>query len=227
MTKRTLKFAILEHLVAPAALLVLKLLVRSYRICDDVEQLRAATLAHPRIIIATCHGMWIALLPYVGIFQTADRQFCVMTSPSRDGRLLDAALESLGMVVVKGSSKSRSATGAVGLVDAVKQGYLGLLAVDGPKGPAGIPKPGFIRLAPASDAVMLIAVVGAKHCLKFRSWDRLFVPLPFSRIELRLHFYKPGADTTEAELHRLQLRIESEARAVGCPIFQPSETNSS
>lgn len=227
MTARSLKYAFIERLVVPIALLIVKLLIRTYRLGGAMEELRAAVLAHPRILIATCHGMFIALLPFVRHYQSPERKLCVMTSPSRDGKLLDTVLESLEIMVVKGSSKSRSVAGAVALVDAMKKGHMGLLAVDGPKGPVGVPKAGCLRLAPAADAVMLVAVVSSKYYIRFRSWDRLFMPLPFSRIDVRVHLYKPDASSPECELQRLQDCIASEARAICCPIFDPSESKPS
>ena len=65
---------------------------------------------------------------------------------------------------------------------------LGRLAghiLDGPKGPAGTVKPGIVRLAQASGAVIVPFTVEADRAWYFNSWDRFMLPKPFSRVKLQ------------------------------------------
>jgi lysophospholipid acyltransferase (LPLAT)-like uncharacterized protein len=53
---------------------------------------------------------------------------------------------------------------------------------DGPRGPAGIAKPGVIALARASGAPLVPVGFSASPAKRFGSWDRAILPLPFARV---------------------------------------------
>ncbi len=220
---RSFKFAFIEKMLLPAGLVLLRVLVRTWRL-DPAgrEELRRMYLSEDRLLVACWHGMFFALMPCAAVARSVGREACVMTSPSRDGLVLDAAIQAIGLRVVKGSSKSRAAAGSFGLVNEIEAGHVGLLAVDGPRGPAAVPKPGFVRIARASRARVVSVTVGCRKSIRFRSWDRLFLPLPFSRVSIRLRDFplpeaEADADVLAGELRRQML---ADAAEVGCPIAQ-------
>jgi lysophospholipid acyltransferase (LPLAT)-like uncharacterized protein len=53
---------------------------------------------------------------------------------------------------------------------------------DGPRGPARVAKPGVVALASAAGASLVPVAVAARPCLRFGSWDRVMLPLPFARV---------------------------------------------
>jgi lysophospholipid acyltransferase (LPLAT)-like uncharacterized protein len=57
--------------------------------------------------------------------------------------------------------------------------------LDGPQGPAGVVKAGVIHLAHETDAVIVPLSVSAEKAWYFNSWDKFFVPKPFSRVSIR------------------------------------------
>ena len=57
--------------------------------------------------------------------------------------------------------------------------------VDGPTGPAGVVKPGAIRLASAANADIVPFYASADRAWYFGSWDRFMLPKPFARVTLR------------------------------------------
>ena len=57
--------------------------------------------------------------------------------------------------------------------------------IDGPRGPFGVVKPGVIRLAHATDSVIVPFYTRADRAWYARSWDRFFLPKPFSKVVLR------------------------------------------
>jgi len=67
----------------------------------------------------------------------------------------------------------------------LKEKKLAAHIVDGPKGPSGIVKPGVIRLAHAANAVIVPFSVSAEKAWYFNSWDKFFLPKPFSKVFLR------------------------------------------
>jgi lysophospholipid acyltransferase (LPLAT)-like uncharacterized protein len=106
-----------------------------------------------------------------------------LISPSVDGTAPAMLVERLGGHVLRGSS---TATGARALRDyyetIVKQRISPAITPDGPKGPAHEFKPGAVLLAQITGKPILPLSVAASHTLRFRTWDRFELPLPFSRV---------------------------------------------
>jgi lysophospholipid acyltransferase (LPLAT)-like uncharacterized protein len=69
-------------------------------------------------------------------------------------------------------------------------GHVALLA-DGPRGPAGVAKPGVVALARLSGRAIHPLALSATPSFRFRSWDRSLLPLPFARVIC--HFGAPFA----------------------------------
>lgn len=149
---------------------------------------------HGDAVYAFLHG---ELLPLTLAF--ADRGIAGMVSRSRDGERLAGVLGRLGYRVVRGSS---SRGGVKALLEGARSDGSVALAVDGPRGPAGVAKPGAAWLA--VERRLPVACVRA-HCdLAWRagSWDRFMVPLPFARIRVEtqvLHGSEVDALTKSVE----------------------------
>jgi hypothetical protein len=106
-----------------------------------------------------------------------------LISPSVDGTAPAMLVERVGGHVIRGSSTS---TGARALRDfyetIVKQEISPAITPDGPRGPVHEFKPGPVLLAQLSGKPMVPISIAASPCLRFRTWDRFELPLPFSRV---------------------------------------------
>jgi lysophospholipid acyltransferase (LPLAT)-like uncharacterized protein len=106
-----------------------------------------------------------------------------LISPSVDGTAPAMLVERIGGHVIRGSS---TATGARALRDyyetIVKQGISPAITPDGPRGPVHEFKPGPVLLSQLSGKPILPISIAASPCIRFRTWDRFELPLPFSRI---------------------------------------------
>jgi lysophospholipid acyltransferase (LPLAT)-like uncharacterized protein len=106
-----------------------------------------------------------------------------LISPSVDGTAPAMLVERVGGHVIRGSSTS---TGARALRDfyetIVKQGISPAITPDGPRGPVHEFKPGPVLLAQLSGKPIVPVSIAASPCLRFRTWDRFELPLPFSRV---------------------------------------------
>lgn len=115
---------------------------------------------------------------------------CVLVSRSRDGDVQASALGALGFSVVRGSSSltaSAAARSLATLVRAVRRGADAAFAVDGPRGPYGVPKPGAHALASRADALLVPAgCAPSRSWVLGRTWDRFVLPVPFSRVVIVL-----------------------------------------
>ena len=106
-----------------------------------------------------------------------------LISPSVSGELPAAMARDWGATVVRGSP---TRTGGQALRDMYltvnKEGVSPVITVDGPKGPAEVVKIGAVLLARLTKAPMIPMAYAASRCIKWNSWDRFLMPLPFSRI---------------------------------------------
>ncbi|TWT92816.1 DUF374 domain-containing protein [Stieleria varia] len=111
-----------------------------------------------------------------------------MVSRSLDGELIVNALQHAKCVPVRGSGGRASKGGASAfraLVEHVENGQPAFLAVDGPRGPRGKVYPGAAKLSQKTRAAVLIAIaIPSRRIVIKKAWDRLQIPLPFSRVEI-------------------------------------------
>jgi lysophospholipid acyltransferase (LPLAT)-like uncharacterized protein len=133
----------------------------------------------------------------------------IMISRSRDGALVAGVARRTGWRPVRGSSSRGGRAALQKMIAHLRRFRLAGHIVDGPRGPAGVVKPGVIRMAQATGAVIVPFYVSADRRWIFDSWDRFLVPKPFSRVTLR--FENPirlqddlGGDGFERQRRRLE-----------------------
>jgi lysophospholipid acyltransferase (LPLAT)-like uncharacterized protein len=215
---RALKFWLLHRLVLPTAAVLLRLIMMTWRLEPDAAARLRTLAAQPRVAIAMFHGGALLLMRYALMPGPRERRKVVMTSPSRDGLLLDALLARFGLETAKGSSKSRGRAGAVEMIRHAREGTMAIMAVDGPRGPLGIPKPGVVSIARGGQAPLYIVTTSADRAITFGSWDRMFLPLPFTRIRVDIHLYNDTCAPHEEEALRLGRVMRDRARALDSPL---------
>jgi len=140
-----------------------------------------------------------------------------MVSASKDGSFLAAILECLKVQPVRGSTSRRGPQALLELTTWAERGFDLAITPDGPRGPRYIVQDGVMSLAQIT-GLPIIPVsyqLGWKVCLK--SWDRLQIPLPFSRCEMRLgkpvRVPREASDEDRAELcGELQQALRSLAK---------------
>jgi lysophospholipid acyltransferase (LPLAT)-like uncharacterized protein len=214
---RPVKFFILEKLLLPLAVFPIRLLVKSWRRCEADRAVLREVARRPRVVLITYHGMLLHLLAFARL---APRPLVVMTSPSFDGRLLAAFLKGFGVDHVFGSSASRSIGGSLEFVRRIRSGEIGLIAVDGPRGPRCVAKPGFLKIAAAADAHLLLATSSAGRGISFGTWDGAHLPAPFARVRLTLQLLPPPAGINpQAEIDRVQNALIDAARGIASPVL--------
>ncbi len=172
---------------------------------EGEERVRRALDAGRRIVIAGLHQQ---ILPGVWYF----RRYApvIMISQSRDGERMRRVAEDLGWHVVSGSSSRGGVRALLAQVRAVRDGELGGHVVDGPRGPARVVKPGLLLLAQRAGAAIVPVLISARWRIEIGSWDRMQIPLPLSRIRIRLaEPIEVPRDLPEAEAEALRAQIEA------------------
>lgn len=148
-------------------------------------------------VVAFWHSELVPMVAlHRGRARTGGAALVGMASQSADGEVVAAALRALGYGVVRGSS-SRGGVGALrASLAALADGGSPALAVDGPRGPAGVAQAGAVALAARAGVPLVYGRIHAKGW-RARSWDRTLVPWPFARVALTYGVLRAGEDLSE------------------------------
>ncbi len=208
---------LLTFLVRSVVLSMYRLIGASVRIIDDpIDRFRAYRRQGTRVIFGVWHEYSV-----VGIYWYRHRGGSALVEDSWRGDVLAYVLNHFGFMDFRISSRNRpkkSARGVLGFIRYLKSGHDGTIAMDGPLGPARVPKPGIVHIAGKSGNVIIPAGAWFSHSITFRKrWDNYQIPLPFSR--LHLHFGEPivvppDFRSREAELLEQVRRATDEAAAI-------------
>ena len=128
-----------------------------------------------------------------------------MISASRDGGLLAYIVEAFGLATIRGSSSRRGPQALLEATTWLEKNYSIAITPDGPRGPVYQVQEGIVHLAQVSGRPIIPISNFAHWKIRFASWDRFQLPLPFSRCEF---FYgKPISVPRQAsEGERNQIR---------------------
>ncbi len=129
------------------------------------------------MVFVSWHGRSI-MLP----FTYRGHSVHILNSTHRDGQIITHALLRLGMKTSPGSSTRRAIAGTLGLVRALAAGGDVALVTDGPRGPAGVAKPGAVELAMSAGAPVVPMAFSARPALRLSGWDRMMLPVPGGKV---------------------------------------------
>lgn len=119
-------------------------------------------------------------------FYRYNNNIAANTSLSKDGDILTKILDSLGYQAIRGSSNRGGARVLLEAIKKIKEGVTVAFAIDGPKGPARVIKPGIIKLAQKTGAPIVAMSWAYEKTKKLNSWDKTRIPLPFSKSVVHL-----------------------------------------
>ena len=160
-------------------------------------------------VIAFWHGDQLALLRA----RPAGRLIAPM-SASRDGRLQARIMQRFGIDDAAGSSSRGGLAAARALLKALRAGATALVAVDGPRGPAQIAKPGAGFLSRRAGVPLRPVGIAARRAHRLqRAWDRFALPMPFTRVVVVFGPPVPG-DASLEDLGHAITAASGRARAL-------------
>ena len=134
----------------------------------------------------------------------------VLTSQSHDGDLVVIMVKSFGAGIIRGSSSRGQIEAMRGMRESIRKKSTVVVAVDGPRGPYGIPKPGVIMTAARVGVPIIPAAVTADKVWQFSSWDKMFIPKPFSAVTVT--YGEPihvAADANKEQIEEARLLLTS------------------
>ncbi len=138
-----------------------------------------------------------------------------LVSPSGDGEILSQIGLRWGYRVVRGSGSHSMVRAWTEMRQDLKKGGELIITPDGPRGPDRILKPGCLKLARETGALLVPWSYSASRKKRLKSWDRFLFFYPFSRIVAI--YGKPetvSAELDEEEFERERRRIERALNAL-------------
>lgn len=115
-----------------------------------------------------------------------ERKLATMISASSDGGWLAGFFQTLGILPVRGSRYGRGVQAFRELIAANHAGYDVGVTPDGSRGPIYDMKPGAVAVAMKTEAPIVLVSFNFASAWRLKSWDRFYLPKPFSRIEAKL-----------------------------------------
>ena len=170
-----------EPLAVRLAVVLLRLLAGTWRVCWVGREHRDAAFGSGRPVI---YALWhCRILPL--LFTHRNENVVLLVSRHRDGGYLVDLGARWGYRSVRGSSGRGGDVGLLGVVRALQEGGPVAITPDGPRGPAEQVKLGFAAAAQHANAVILPVTAAPRRAWRLRSWDRFFIPKPFTRVAIR------------------------------------------
>jgi len=138
----------------------------------------------------------------------APRKGNCLSSPSRDGSIIEGVMKRFGIGCVRGSSSRRGAVAIREMAEILERGEDMAITPDGPRGPVYEVHPGIIKLAQITGVAIVPIHIEYSRYWQIKSWDAFRIPKPFSRIDVvfgPLHEIPAQMDEAAFEAERFRL----------------------
>ena len=133
------------------------------------------------VIVAFWHNR-LAMMPACW---PSPEPFHMLISAHPDGRLISNAVSYFGISTVAGSTTRGGGDALRALVRLLKDGHSIGVTPDGPRGPRMVAGEGILAIARLSGIPIVPAAISVSRRVVLKTWDRLIIPLPFSRGAMR------------------------------------------
>jgi len=205
-------------LTAPIIVGLIRLMWWTYRfeIRGDGAMRELAAEGKP-MVLAFWHADLFMMPWYLSRLTQLGVGVTYLVSPSMDGEYAVKLLNVIGGRTVRGSA-TRSGTKAIrGLYRViVKEEGSPVVAADGPNGPRRRCKKGAVVLGQLTEAKIVPLAAAPKRAFHLRTWDRLPVPLPFTRIAIEVgEPIEVPKDLTEDEVEAHRQDLENHINDLG------------
>jgi len=201
----TLRQRIVLHIIIRLGYWVIRLIGPTLRVCISFEEGAQSTLEQRPLIGSFWHS---CIIPATYICRNLGVR--VMSSNSYDGEYMGRIIHKFGFVAVKGSSSRNAVRALLGLRRALEDGWTVAFTLDGPRGPRHQVKPGPVALARSAGVPLTLFHAAVDRAWVLNSWDRMMIPLPFSRVLLRFGKLIPvPAGATDEDVERYTAELQA------------------
>jgi len=184
---------------------LIRLIGPTLRVSVSCEEGAQQTLGERPLIVSFWHS---CMIPATYVCRNLGVR--VMSSNSYDGEYMGRIIHKFGFVAVKGSSSRNAVRALLGLRRALEDGWTVAFTLDGPRGPRRKVKPGPAALARSSDVPLSMFHAAVDKAWVLHTWDRLMIPVPFSRVLLRFGKLIPVPhDASDEDLERYTVELQA------------------
>lgn len=110
----------------------------------------------------------------------------VIISDHKDGEIITRVISHFSIGAIRGSSFKGGARALIGAFSEIKKGADVIITPDGPRGPLHSVADGAVSIAQRASLDVYALNYEASRFWKFKSWDEMILPKPFSRINFSL-----------------------------------------
>ena len=199
-----LRQRIVLRIIIWAGYWLIRLLGPTLRVSISYEEGAQQTVGQRPLVASFWHS---CLIPATYICRNLGVR--VMSSNSYDGEYMGRIIHKFGFVAVKGSSSRNAVRALLGLRRALEEGWTVAFTLDGPRGPRHQVKPGPAALARSAGVPMTMFHAAVDRAWVLNTWDRLMIPVPFSRVLVRFGKLIPvpkGASDEDLERYTAELQ---------------------
>jgi lysophospholipid acyltransferase (LPLAT)-like uncharacterized protein len=136
-----------------------------------------------KMIVAIWHQRIIPVVGYARKFSVYAPS--AMISKSRDGDIIAGVASLLNFRPVRGSSSRGGKEALADMIADLAEHQVAVHALDGPRGPRGVVKPGLIVMAQSTGVPIVPVYISVNRAWVLNSWDRTLIPKPFSIVTVR------------------------------------------
>ncbi len=167
--------------------LALRLLTLTLRLeVEDPAALRARVESGPFILLFWHNRLLLVPVVWNRFFAPHRPKGMALTSTSRDGELIAQFLDRFGIGPIRGSATRRGSAAVREMAGWLRRGHDVAITPDGSRGPCYEIKPGLVLLAQLTGRPILPISFEFERAWRLKSWDRFFIPKPFSRVVFRV-----------------------------------------
>ena len=167
---------------------LLALLVRTWgrtlRFEADAATLARLTKSDEPAAIVLWHNRLFLSAEIFRRYRTQRRVYGLV-SASKDGAWLAAFYRMIGIYPVRGSSSNFGREAGRALIEKMREGHDVGITPDGPRGPIYVVEPGVLVVTRRTHAPMILLGAEFHGAKRLGSWDRFYIPWPFTRITMR------------------------------------------
>jgi len=142
------------------------------------------------------------------------RKIAGLISASSDGAWLAGFFEQLGIKPIRGSRHGRGVQAFRELLKVSRAGYDIGITPDGSRGPMYDMKAGAATLALRCGAPILLLSFNYTRAWRLKSWDRFYLPVPFSRIKVRVDYVGYGKDLADGDAKAAAVILKERLMAI-------------
>lgn len=175
---------------------LLRTWARTLRLEADAATVERMTYSDQPAAIVLWHNRLFLSPEFFRRYRTRRRVYGLV-SASKDGAWLAAFYRMIGIHPVRGSSSNLGREAARVLIEKMREGHDIGITPDGPRGPMYVVEPGVLVVTRRLQAPMVLLGAEFTRAWRLRSWDRLYIPVPFSRVKLRSAVLPPVGEAGE------------------------------